>query len=286
MHLKNIEKFFLTTLLQIVGVGTFLILISNIWFSPDNHLAILISSSILIAAIIAYLLKDKHPNTAVIIITVVGLSMSSYQRYVLINSSTSLAIVLIIGFTYSMMLKGKIMWIMHAITFLVINIVFTVHAKDMVRSGITYSILYFIIAYASGILKFNYDKIHQYLKTTNIELNEKAKEIEAQNEELLQIQNNLNEVNNELESIVAERTSKITTQNEILLKYSYTNAHELRGPVARLLGLANVYKLEKDPEADFFIEKMVDEALEIDLVVKRINDDLEPTTIEIISKTS
>ncbi len=284
MQIKNIEKFFLKRLLQIVIVGVFLILLSNLLFSPSNYQGIAIAIAVLISGLISFLIKERFPNFAVILITLVALIMISYQKYMLPNSTTSLAIVLMIGFTYSVMLKGKKMWVMHIFVFIILNSIFIIQSKDLIRAGITNSVLYFIITYASGILKYNYDKIHNYLRETNIELNEKAKEIEAQNEELLQIQDHLSEVNNELESIVAERTSKITTQNEILLKYSYTNAHELRGPVARLLGLANVYKLEKDPEADFFIEKMVDEALEIDLVVKRINNDLEPTPTESISK--
>ena len=69
--------------------------------------------------------------------------------------------------------------------------------------------------------------------------------------------------------------AKIQSQNEILLKYSYANAHHLRGPVARLLGLANVYRLESSIEPDFIITKMVEQAREIDEVVKQINVDLE-----------
>jgi signal transduction histidine kinase len=280
MPLKNIEKFFLKTLLQITIVGVFIILISNLWFSPQNYLAITISTTILFSAIISYSLKNKFPLLSIMLISIVVLLSTSYQRYLLPNSSTTLAIVLIIGFLYSVMLKGKIMWIMHAITLLVINSIFVIHSDDIIRAGITYSTLYIIITYAAGFLKFHYDKVHYYLTQTNIELSEKTKEIEAQNEELRQTQDNLNEVNIDLEKIVAERTKKITDQNEILLQYSYNNAHYLRGPVARLLGLAYVYRLENTPQPDFFIEKMVEEATAIDVVVKRINTDLELNPLE------
>jgi hypothetical protein len=60
-----------------------------------------------------------------------------------------------------------------------------------------------------------------------------------------------------------------------LIKYSYANARHLRGPVARLLGLTAIYKLEIKPDADFFIDKMVDQANQIDSVIKQINIDLE-----------
>ena len=91
----------------------------------------------------------------------------------------------------------------------------------------------------------------------------------------MEAQDSLSALNANLENIVNERTAKIQVQNEILLKYSYTNAHHLRGPVARLLGLATIYEMETQPNPDFFIGKMVDQANEIDAVVKQINLDLD-----------
>jgi hypothetical protein len=47
-----------------------------------------------------------------------------------------------------------------------------------------------------------------------INLTKRGKEIEAQNEGLLQIQNNLNALNANLEQVVNERTAEIQLQNE------------------------------------------------------------------------
>jgi signal transduction histidine kinase len=280
MEIKNIEKFFLNTILIISIAGVFLVLMSNVLLFPEDVLSIYISTTILGACIIAYILRRKYPTVAVLTLTSVALAAMSYQRLVIPNTTTTLAVVLIVGFIFSIMLKGRIMWIMHGITFIVINTIFLQHIQDAVTAGITYSVLYFILTYASGVLKASYDRIHQYLRDTNNQLKEKAKEIEAQNEELLQIQNNLNALNRDLEKIVNERTAKIQLQNEILIKYSYTNAHHLRGPVARLLGLASIYKLEPDTNPAFYIEKMVDQALEIDSVIKQINLELDSNHVE------
>ena len=113
----------------------------------------------------------------------------------------------------------------------------------------------------------------------NVELISKANEIEAQHEELMQSHESLNELNRNLEKIVMERTQKVHDQNQMLLKYTYTNAHHLRGPVARLLGLINVHKLDPNPDYNFFISKMEDQAMEIDHVVKQINEELEEKPI-------
>jgi hypothetical protein len=74
---------------------------------------------------------------------------------------------------------------------------------------------------------------------------------------------------------VDERTTKVKKQNELLVKYSYTNAHHLRGPVARLLGLAAISKIDKTMDVVDIIDKMVIQANEIDTVVKQINTELE-----------
>jgi ATP/maltotriose-dependent transcriptional regulator MalT len=132
----------------------------------------------------------------------------------------------------------------------------------------------FIISYCTHF-KLRYDEINQALRKANEELNNKASEIEAQHEELLQSHEHVNDLNKNLERLVLERTAKVQAQNEMLLKYTYTNAHHLRGPVARLLGLITIHKLEPKPDYDFFFTKMEDQAKEIDEVVQRINAELE-----------
>ena len=61
----------------------------------------------------------------------------------------------------------------------------------------------------------------------------------------------------------------------MLVKYSYTNAHHLRAPVARLLGLASIYRVDPNADSIFLITKMIDEANEIDAMVQKITVDLE-----------
>lgn len=280
----NIEKFFLNTILKISIGGLFFIIASNVLIYPEDALSILLSSTILSACIIAYLVRKKHPSLSVLIVSIVVLSAMSYQRLAAPNTTTTLSVVLIIGFIVSVMLKGRIMWTMHGIVFIIINTVFVIHLSDAVTAAITYSTLYFILGYATWVLKSNFDRVQQNLINSNNQLNEKAKEIEHQNEELLQIQESLSALNTDLENIVNERTAKIQIQNEILIKYSYTNAHHLRGPVARLLGLSMVYKLEQDPNPDYFMDKMVEQANEIDEVIKQINIDLEGSSIEVESQ--
>src|SRR5690606_38604644 len=141
----NIEKFFLNTILKISIGGVFFILISNVLLYPEDVLSILLSSTILSACIIAHLIRKKHPTVSVLIVSIVVLSAMSYQRLASPNTTTTLSVVLIIGFIISVMLKGRIMWGMHGIVFIIINTVFIIHLSDAVTAAITYSTLYFIL---------------------------------------------------------------------------------------------------------------------------------------------
>ena len=113
------------------------------------------------------------------------------------------------------------------------------------------------------------------LREKNIELFEKSNEIEAQNEELVQSQKGLSELNNQLENLVNERTHEVKKQNEQLIRYAFSNAHHLRGPVARLLGLIQISKLDTELGYEILFDKIKAQTEEIDQVVRRINRELE-----------
>jgi hypothetical protein len=299
MAVKNIEKFFLNTLLRICIGGVFLVLASDALLFPEDKLSIVLDVSILAACLVAFRFRKKYPTAAILTVTSVVLAAMFYQCMVVpVNTTTSLSIILIVGFIHSTMLKGGIMWVMQVGTFLLVNAIFIIQflnpqhrfsekTNDVVTVAITYSILFFILTYATRVLKAGYDKLYKSLRASHLELHHKATEMAAQNEELIQTQNNLNSLNSHLEGIISERTEKIQIQNEKLLKYSYTNAHSLRGPVARLLGLASIYKLDRSVDIDFIVLKMEEQANEIDQVVKQINVDLESgnQTDELVSSS-
>lgn len=74
---------------------------------------------------------------------------------------------------------------------------------------------------------------------------ERTKDLEAQNEEILQQQNQIKQINASLEQTVKERTAQLEDQNRKLLDYAYFNAHKVRGPLARILGLT--YLVQRSP---------------------------------------
>lgn len=107
------------------------------------------------------------------------------------------------------------------------------------------------------------------------ELNKKSDEIKAQNEELSKSQSTLNLMNENLEELVGKKTQNIKRQNEVLTKYAYTNAHHVRGPVARILGLIYLSKIEKEVNYPLLFEKIENETNQIDNIIRSISSDLE-----------
>jgi prepilin signal peptidase PulO-like enzyme (type II secretory pathway) len=283
--MKDIEEFFLNTILKISIAGVFVVLVTDIIFDPEDFLSPIIDAAILIACLIAYAIRKTKPTLSTFIVTLVVLAAMLYQCIVVpVNTTTSLSVILIVGFIHSVMLKGRTMLAMHIVTFLLINFIFVIqffHPQKTFTNpvittiGITYSILYFILIYATAQLKRAYDRMYYSLRQSHLQLDETAKEMAIQNVELLIAQEKLNSLNAQLETIIDERTAKIQDQNEKLLRYSYANAHHLRGPVARLLGLASVFHLEGKDNIEFIIKKIEEQANEIDAVVKKINIDLE-----------
>jgi len=100
-------------------------------------------------------------------------------------------------------------------------------------------------------------------------------EIQLRNEELIQSQERLNEINHHLGELVVKKTQSIKQQNETILKYAYSNAHHVRGPIARILGLIQVSRLKTDLDYPWFLKKVEDETKQVDRIVTRITKELD-----------
>ncbi len=82
--------------------------------------------------------------------------------------------------------------------------------------------------------------------------------------------------NRQLKLEIKNRTSELKRKNKILEEYSFINAHKLRAPVARILGLCNLVRLSEDNiETYHLIDKMESETSDLDNIVKSITSMLE-----------
>lgn len=76
-------------------------------------------------------------------------------------------------------------------------------------------------------------------------------------------------------------TEKIATQielhkrNQKLVNFAFSNAHHVRGPVARMLGLVELVKIDKETDRQWYVETISDEVKELDKITKSIARELD-----------
>ncbi len=114
-------------------------------------------------------------------------------------------------------------------------------------------------------------------------MSEQNEKIKAQAHKLTESNKSISDLNRSLELIVAEKTLELRTTNEELVKhnnellqFSYTVSHNLRGPVARLLGLSDLAQVEENLEqARRWIDLISKTASDLDTVIKDLNKVLD-----------
>lgn len=115
------------------------------------------------------------------------------------------------------------------------------------------------------------------------EVSEQKEMIQAQADELGEANRSMNEINQSLERIVAEKTAELRSTNEELakhnnelLQFSYTVSHNLRGPVARLLGLSDLAQTEQNHEQTRQWTQLIHKtSSDLDLVIKDLSKILD-----------
>lgn len=286
---RPIEKYFLDTLLKIALVSILIVMAVDFYFNRFFVIrSVVVNTIVLIAIVTAYVLhKRGFFTTSVLWIGFLIMAAMFYQSIESDNITTSsMAVVMVIGFGFSVLLSGRFPLYLHGITLLGMVAIFVwlaLHpqqygkpdASDIIVAGITYVMLYIVIALSSWRLRQRYDEVLAMLVTTNRDLIDKTHEIEMQNEELVQSQENLYQLNTHLESLVEARTQEVIKRNEQLIKYTYANAHHLRGPVARVLGLIQLSKMDTTLDFPFIFQKVEEQVFEIDEVIRGINNELE-----------
>jgi signal transduction histidine kinase len=130
------------------------------------------------------------------------------------------------------------------------------------------------------------DAINHVNRELNIlynEVSEKNEEIQAQSQKLADTNKNIVDLNRSLEQLIAEKTlelrktnDELVKHNNELLQFSYTVSHNLRGPVARLLGLSSLMTTEKDTaQAKQWVMLIGKTTGELDVIIKDLSKILE-----------
>jgi signal transduction histidine kinase len=139
--------------------------------------------------------------------------------------------------------------------------------------------VFILILIGAGVFGFiQYRERH--LLQEKIELEEKVAERTAEilkkNEEIQAQTEEIRAINESLEKRVAERTFELERKNKALEDYAFINAHNLRSPVASILGLINLIQhAQSDAEAKEIMEHMKISAERLDEVVHTITASIE-----------
>jgi signal transduction histidine kinase len=121
------------------------------------------------------------------------------------------------------------------------------------------------------------DELNKELMTFNREIREKNEELRASEEELTASGEQLKRINENLNQLVEERTRVLYNQNHALLQHAFVNAHKVRGPLARILGLVNLigHEIKLNGNGKELLEHLDQSATELDDILKEVRTNLE-----------
>jgi ligand-binding sensor domain-containing protein len=149
-------------------------------------------------------------------------------------------------------------------------------------------IFYFLSVVVLSGLVYGYIKIREKqllqdkvtleakVQERTFEIQRQTEEIQAQNEEILAQAEEIQGINENLEMMVQQRTRELEKKNKALEEYAFINAHELRAPVASILGLINLLAhTESEEEAKAVTKRLKESAEKLNDVVRSITKAIE-----------
>lgn len=114
------------------------------------------------------------------------------------------------------------------------------------------------------------------LEQLNQKIDKQKAEMSLQANALKEAKSSLQGLNHNLETAVNKRTRQLEVQNEKLRKYAYSHSHELRAPLARIMGLIHIMKKGlPEEEVPEYLDKLDKATQEMDEVIREISASLQ-----------
>jgi tetratricopeptide (TPR) repeat protein len=129
-------------------------------------------------------------------------------------------------------------------------------------------------------LEYNIHRLqqaHREISRQNLEIEQKSALVEQQNFELKTKAEQIDYLNKNLSRLVIERTNRLEKANSTLKQYAFTISHQIRRPVANMLGLLLLIKSEKagSPASDEMFIMLEESTRELDETIHLINKRLQ-----------
>ncbi|MEM9856923.1 MAG: tetratricopeptide repeat protein [Bacteroidota bacterium] len=99
------------------------------------------------------------------------------------------------------------------------------------------------------------------------------RQIKIKNSILNKQRQEIQELNRQQQDIIEMRTAELLSTKDLISRYAFLNSHELRAPLARILGIIHLSD-KKGLDEDTFIKSLKDSAHELDEAVRKISDEL------------
>lgn len=129
-----------------------------------------------------------------------------------------------------------------------------------------------ILILVTFYLKENFISFRESVEQNNEQLRKSSETLIEQTRQLYNQQRELNEIRNKLEATIPEKITEVQNRADVLNEYAFINAHHVRGPLARVLGLIYLIELENNgkasPEA---LHKIKRSAEDMDAIIGKIN---------------
>lgn len=134
------------------------------------------------------------------------------------------------------------LFLISMITMLVMQHVYTlIEPVAVIKEGF---IFYWNVFFTGALLFFI-----MYVFKTGYERTQKK--LLEQNDMMLQQKEEIEGINNNLAQIIVDSTQKMKDQEARITKFAYINAHKVRSPLARIIGLLNLISLENNKATVF-----------------------------------
>lgn len=137
---------------------------------------------------------------------------------------------------------------------------------------IDYFVIALVITFFTIYLKNKYLFYRKQIAVRNEQLQRVALKLVDQNEELQKQREEIQAINENLESMIVEHTKGIEIKNKELSEYAYINAHLVRAPLSRIMGLATLMESDSNTYNPQEIQRIKALANEMDSVVRKINE--------------
>lgn len=184
-----------------------------------------------------------------------------------------------IGFMSSLVSRGilgkLVQWSIH-VSFVASLVKEYKHVSLIVvfRQAIPYLVVYTVITILTSLLKERYARNQGRLTDLVAILKLKNVKISDQHAKLQSSYQQLSELNKDLVAIIKKKTSRIAEKNKQLADIAYENSHSLRAPLARMLGLLHLIKVDPS-QKEYYISKLDEQALEMDSRICMISRSIE-----------